>query len=103
EISAQEPTEKNLENAANLTGRRYQETDQALPAEIRLLQQQIDGSLCYTARWFARDLDLLELYNSLEHNRSEHDRLMDADERNLFESFLKGEAHTHLGDRLRDA
>lgn len=92
-----------LDAADNRVSAGQQELIHALLPDIRLQPERVDGFLRYGALWNGRLLGLTELAAALRDEIAARDRLMADEERKLFESFLSGEAHAHLGARLRRA
>jgi hypothetical protein len=91
------------DRAENRVNARYQELTRNLPAGIRVLPQRAHGVLEYQATINGRSLEILDLSRELEDEVTARDRLLATEERELFESFLAGETHEHLRDRLRQA
>jgi uncharacterized protein (TIGR02680 family) len=91
------------DKAWNRVSERHQELLRSLSAEMKVLASQADGLTVYEASFNARRLTLLELNAELEADLAARNRLLDDEERKLFESFLTGEAHEHLRERLREA
>ncbi len=92
-----------LDKALNKVNERHQELLRSLRPEIRILPEQVHGLTLYRATFNAQTLSLLELSARLEEDVAARDRLLGEEERKLFESFLTGEAHEHLRERLRAA
>lgn len=91
------------ERLENRVTARHQELMQALPGEIRLSPQREEGVLRYDALRNGRRLLLLELEDELGAEVRERERLLATEEEELFRSFLRGELHEHLRQRLLDA
>jgi uncharacterized protein (TIGR02680 family) len=96
-------SESARDKAWNRVSESHQELMRSLRPEIRVLPAQVSGLTLYRATFNARALTLLELVAELEADIATRDRLLGEEERKLFESFLTGEAHEHLRERLRDA
>jgi hypothetical protein len=98
-----DPSEAARERAWNRVSERHQELLRAMRTEIRILAEQSSGVMVYRATFNARALTLLELSAELEADVAARDRLLGDEERKLFESFLTGETHEHLREKLRQA
>jgi hypothetical protein len=92
-----------VEGAENKVVARQQALFTSLPPEIRLYPRREHGCLVYSASFNGRESDLLELQERLDDEVAARDRLLGEQERRLFESFLTGETHEHLRDRIRQA
>ena len=81
---------------------KHQELMQALPGEDPPLAAARERGPADDALRNGRRLTLLELSAELEEEVRERSRLLDAEEEELFKSFLRGELHEHLRQRLLD-
>lgn len=91
------------DNAENSVVGRHQDLMRSLPPEVRLHPQRVEGLLEYESTFNGRSIGLLQLASDLKAEVTSRDRLLGDEERELFESFLSGETHQHLRERLRDA
>jgi uncharacterized protein (TIGR02680 family) len=91
------------DRAENRVVERHQDLTRSLPPEVRLHSERVEGLLEYKSTFNGNSLGLLQLASELDAEVSSRDRLLGEEERELFESFLSGETHQHLRDRLRDA
>lgn len=82
---------------------RHSDLDRSLQSQTRLMNAIVDGVLSYSATWNGRTLPLHELVPLIQEDIAVRERLLDGEEAALFESFLTGETHEHLGARLRQA
>ncbi len=98
-----DPSESARDRAWNRVSERHQELMRGMRSEIRIHAEQLSGVTVYKATFNARALTLLELSAELEADVAARDRLLGNDERKLFESFLTGETHEHLREKLRQA
>lgn len=96
-------SEDGRDKAWNRVSERHQELMRSVKPDLKVLPSQADGLTVYEVSFNARRLTLLELHAELEADLAARNHLLDDEERGLFESFLTGEAHEHLRERLRDA
>lgn len=92
-----------LDRAEDGVVRRHTELTRQLTGNVRLSPGKQDGLLLYEASLQGRQSRLRDLAGSLTEEVAARDRLLDAEEREVFESFLSGETHEHLRSRLREA
>ncbi len=87
----------------NRVTQRHNDLARSLPPEVRLTPERRGGVLFYAATWNGRTRPIQELVPALQAEIAEGRRLLGEEEARLVESFLSGEAHAHLGARLRQA
>jgi uncharacterized protein (TIGR02680 family) len=92
-----------LDRAENKVMTQQTDLGRQLMAGVRLSPSKQDGILVYEASLHGRASSLRQLAEALAGEVRSRDALLDAEERELFESFLSGETHEHLRQRLRDA
>ncbi|HLL52760.1 MAG TPA: TIGR02680 family protein, partial [Myxococcaceae bacterium] len=98
-----DPSDAARDRAWNKVSEKHQELMRSLRPEIRVTAEQVSGLMLYRATFNARGMSLLELGAELEAEVASRERLLGEEEQKLFESFLTGEAHEHLRERLREA
>lgn len=92
-----------LEHAQNTVGRRQHELQRALVAGVRLFGRHDRGVFVYDVQYLGKTHNLGGLVAELEDDAAEREARLAKDEQGLLESFLAGELHNHLRERIRDA
>jgi len=92
-----------LDRAENRVTEHHQQLMRSVRQEVHVIQQREDGIPEYRALWAGQRFDLMRLTEELRQEVATSERLLGDQERQLFESFLSGEAHEHLRARLRQA
>ncbi|MGQ0503960.1 MAG: TIGR02680 family protein, partial [Myxococcaceae bacterium] len=98
-----DPSDAARDKAWNKVNEVHQELARSLRPEVRVVASQLEGITLYEATFNSRPLSLLELATELETDVTTRDRLLGDEERKLFETFLSGETHEHIRERLREA
>jgi uncharacterized protein (TIGR02680 family) len=92
-----------LESAQNALARRQQELTRDLVAGIRLFGRTDRGVVVHDVQYQGRTFRLPELVAELREDVAEREARLAGDEQGLLETFLAGELHEHLRNRIRDA
>ena len=92
-----------LDRAENRVTEQHQQLTRGLRQEVRVVQQREEGIPEYSAHWAGQRFDMPGLMAALKREVAASERLLGDEERQLFESFLSGEAHQHLRVRLQQA
>ena len=92
-----------LERAENRVASRHRELQAGLGAVVSVRPRRADSLLVYEGSFNGRESGLAALVRALDEDVAARDRLLSERERGLFETFLSGETHAHLRERLREA